>query len=137
MSTRLGAGDLGDVRHNFVGGCPAGNTPGFGFRPVVVLRNASKVVLDDVLGGDGLARGTFANRNHDTFLPSRRCHRDKGNDRNREGVGRGNADHESNRPVGIDKCPGAGELRTPRGLYFYACKRSSGLEIHCMEKSNA
>ena len=122
-----------------IDGCTAGSTRGFDVRLAVVLSNASKVALDNVLGGDRLARGTFANRNHDAFLTSRRCRRDKGSDRDREGEGegRGNADHDSDRSIEIDRCSGAGGLRTPRGLYFYTRRRSSGLEIHRAEESTS
>jgi hypothetical protein len=51
----------------------------------------SKIQLNNVIGIDRLARGIFANRDHEVVLPLSRCCRDKGSDRGGEGRAGGKA----------------------------------------------
>ena len=63
----------------------------------IVHGNASKVALDDVLGGDRLSRGTFTNRDRGWGLLSA-----KGSHICGEGEGLDNADHGSNTSAKIE-----------------------------------
>jgi hypothetical protein len=82
-------GDHSDICDVLVDGRSARRVRREGFGLVVVHGIASKVALQNVLGSDRLARGSFVNRDHNTFLMLSGHGRDEGGDRGNESEGRG------------------------------------------------